>query len=978
MSSNRDALMCYIRRLAALPPAEEVSDAALLDRFISARDERAFTALVKRHGAMVLQVCWRILGNGVHAEDAFQATFLVLARKANSVRPREALPAWLHGVARRVALKARAARFRQRATRPLPDAPADKRPDPLAEISGRELLMIVDEEVQRLPERFRLPVVLCCLGGRSLEEAARQLGWTTGSVKGRLERGRARLHDRLVRRGLTLSAALAAVEVSRATTSAAVLAGLVARTIPGALAFGAGQALDAGVSASAAGLAAQVGMTMALPRLCLTAALLLVTAALGAGIGYRLQSSEPEERAQDLSPPANLTALQKPGQQRPDPFWDQSDVPVDVRGRVLDPHGRPVAGAELYVGYSVRPFVRYSMPEKMADEQSHPPSLPRRATTGTDGRFQFRFATSELDPRQLDDARPAVMAIAAGYGPEWTEIGPSPVGNLKLQLVDDLPANGRVLDSRRNPVAGARLVLEGLYSASADELSRFLRMPGRSGGWAPRCWKGAIPGIAPVILTDAEGRWRCAGLGRDRVAAFALDGPKVPHTFLNVATRPGVIAPSSSRFSPLYGLSSDHLAPPVHTIRGTVLDRTTQMPIAGIQVSARPGHATTRTGPDGQFEIFGYSEFTGYGLEAQPESGQGYFASQACQQVQAGSTESTLDLLLIRGIALSGRVTNIDTGKPPKAARVEYYPLSTNQNCKGVSCLNLVPASTAAVRPDGSYSLVVLPGPGFLGVVASPHENYAVADFKNKDLVEFKRQHQGFVGQNETSDLDPIVPIAMGFGQPGPLRISKYHALALINPPLAALSEERDLPVRLAQTVIGTVVGPDGQPINDVEAIGLTVDRLVGERLEGSSFTVTGLNPATTRDLFFQHHGKKLGKVATVRGNATQPVTVQLEPCGAVKGRLVDERGNPMPGAYVAFSEDDSPGCPMATTDALGRFQVDLFPGQKHTWGRPEPLLKDFGTVQVGPGEVRDLGDLALKSRPVRPKILQPQPGVIR
>src|SRR5579884_1036046 len=157
MPSGRKTLLRYIRRLAARPEADQASDAVLLERFVATHDERAFTALVERHGAMVLQVCRWVLGEANDAEDAFQGTFLVLARKAATVRPPEALAAWLHGVARRVALKARAARCRrwQRA-RPLLGPTADRRRDPLAELSARELLTIVDEEVQHLPEKYRL------------------------------------------------------------------------------------------------------------------------------------------------------------------------------------------------------------------------------------------------------------------------------------------------------------------------------------------------------------------------------------------------------------------------------------------------------------------------------------------------------------------------------------------------------------------------------------------------------------------------------------------------------------------------------------------------------------------------------------------------------------------------------------------------------------------------------------------------------
>jgi RNA polymerase sigma factor (sigma-70 family) len=965
MPSSPDALLRHIRRLASTPETDQVSDAALLDRFIAERDQRAFTAMVQRHGAMVLQVCRWVLGNADDAEDAFQGTFLVLARKPAAVQPREALAAWLHGVARRVALKTRAARIRYHETGPLLEAPADGRADPLAELSARELLTIIDEEIQRLPERYRLPLILCCLGGRSLQEAARQLGWTSGSVKGRLERGRARLHDRLVRRGLTLSAALAVVEASRATASAAVLAGLVVRTIPGALAFGAGQGMVTGVSPSAAAVAGRVVKAMAVPRLTLATALLLTIAALGAGIALHRKSPEPASRTQDSSPRADLAALQKPIQHPPGPFWDQSDGPIDVRGHVLDPHGKPSAGAELYVGYSVRRFDRRTMPWKELLEQAGPQPYPRRATTGADGRFHFRFATSELDPRVLDDARPAVMAVAAGYGPEWAEIGPSAVGDLKLQLVDDLPVSGRVLDPQRHPVPGAKLVVHAIYSAPVDELTRFLK--GDRDGWAPRCWKGPLPGNAPTIVTDADGRWRCGGLGRDRIAAFALDGPGVPRAFLNMATRPWEEAFS---VHDVHGPAFDYLARPVRTIRGAVLDQATRKPIAGVRVSARHGNATVRTGSDGRFEILNYSEgenhahYVGCGLVAQPEGGQGYFPGQTSVREQAGAAELTQDLFLVRGIALSGRVTNHSTGKPPKTAMVEYYPLSSNQHTQRISCSGLIPASTATVRPDGSYSLAVLPGPGFIGVIASPREDYAQADIMNKEWAELLRQQRALLSPYHRSDLVPWVSIALGLGQPGDVPINKYHALALIHPPEEAQSRVLDLPLQTAQTLQGTVLGPDGKPVRGVKVVGLTALRH-SELLEGASFTVTGLNPQGSRELFFQHRDKKLGKVVTVLANAAQPVTVKLEPCGTVTGRLVDEHGKPVPGVRVSLSEDASPGCEIAQTDNLGRFQMTLFPGQKYSWGGtwerpPRQLSKEFLTVQVGAGQVRDLGDLAV------------------
>src|SRR5438874_12734667 len=141
MAAGRETLVRYFRRLVIPPESDKATDAALLGRFISERDETAFAALVDRHGPLVLRVCRRVLGDVHDAEDAFQAAFLVLARKAATVYPREALTAWLHGVAYRVALKARAARVRR--LRAGPPVPPDARPDPLDELSARELLALV-------------------------------------------------------------------------------------------------------------------------------------------------------------------------------------------------------------------------------------------------------------------------------------------------------------------------------------------------------------------------------------------------------------------------------------------------------------------------------------------------------------------------------------------------------------------------------------------------------------------------------------------------------------------------------------------------------------------------------------------------------------------------------------------------------------------------------------------------------------------
>src|SRR5262245_6419762 len=193
-----------IHRLAA--PAHEVSDGQLLERFSGSGEEAAFEALVRRHGPMVLGVCRRVLRDGHATEDAFQATFLVLLRRAGALDRRRSLAGWLYTVAYHVALRARTDAARRR--RKEESVTASVSTDPQADLFRRELQPVLDEELDRLPEHCRAPIVLCYLEGRTNEEAGRLLGWPVGTVKSRLARARDLLRTRLTRRGVTLSVGL--------------------------------------------------------------------------------------------------------------------------------------------------------------------------------------------------------------------------------------------------------------------------------------------------------------------------------------------------------------------------------------------------------------------------------------------------------------------------------------------------------------------------------------------------------------------------------------------------------------------------------------------------------------------------------------------------------------------------------------------------------------------------------------------------
>jgi RNA polymerase sigma factor (sigma-70 family) len=221
-------LLRQIRQLVGAPATSPVSDRQLLERFATRHEEAAFQALVQRHGTMVLGVGRRVLGDAHAAEDIFQATFLVLARKASSMGWQESVGPWLYGVAYRLAVRTRADLRGQRAheSRVVVRRP----PEPEEEVARHEQMRILDEEVQRLPERYRAPVVLCYLEGRTSTEAAQQLGWSLGTTKGRLARARALLRSRLTRRGVVPAVVGVGAVLGQPTVTGAVPASLVGST----------------------------------------------------------------------------------------------------------------------------------------------------------------------------------------------------------------------------------------------------------------------------------------------------------------------------------------------------------------------------------------------------------------------------------------------------------------------------------------------------------------------------------------------------------------------------------------------------------------------------------------------------------------------------------------------------------------------------------------------------------------------------
>jgi RNA polymerase sigma factor (sigma-70 family) len=284
---QRSPVLRYLHEVLGREPPGSPTDADLLERFLARRDQAAFELLVWRHGRMVLSVCRRLLRDPQDAEDAFQSTFLVLVRKARSIRRREAVAGWLYQVAHRCALKARARlQCRNRYSQSEEDLTSLAAPDDgLAAAEYGDVWPLLDEEVRRLPAKYRDPFVLCCLEGKTYAEAGRQLCCPRTTVSTRLGRARAILRGRLAARGVALSAGAFATMLCAQSAGAAAPGALVDATVQAASRFAAGEALT-GLSAEVAAVTGGVLRSMTLNNLKWISMLLITAGVLGAGASF--------------------------------------------------------------------------------------------------------------------------------------------------------------------------------------------------------------------------------------------------------------------------------------------------------------------------------------------------------------------------------------------------------------------------------------------------------------------------------------------------------------------------------------------------------------------------------------------------------------------------------------------------------------------------------------------------------------------
>lgn len=311
-----------------------LADEELLERFIARGEEAVFEAIIHRHGPMVWGVCRRVLRDHHDAEDAFQATFLVLARKAPSVSPREMLPNWLYGVAYRTSRKAGTLSLKRRRREiPTPNLPE---PEPVRRDRADDLLEQLDRELIRLPDRYRVPILLCELEGKTHREAADQLGWPVGTVSGRLSRAKAILAKRLLRKDETVSMGSLAVVLARDATAGMPTALLDTTTRAVALTVTGPVTTVGVVSANVSLLTQGVLKTMLTAKLKVITAICLACMALAAGgtvLAFRADGEAKTKIAQedqdgfqqDQSQVTDIQKIKEPAQSEGETADDNED-----------------------------------------------------------------------------------------------------------------------------------------------------------------------------------------------------------------------------------------------------------------------------------------------------------------------------------------------------------------------------------------------------------------------------------------------------------------------------------------------------------------------------------------------------------------------------------------------------------------------------------------------------------------------------
>ena len=881
-------LLDGFRRLFEGGVVGSLTDGQLLDGFGAGGGdaaEPAFAALVERHGPMVLGVCRRLLGDHHLAEDAFQATFLILARRGPTIREGAALGGWLHRVARRVARrsKARSDRWR-RYERPEGREVAGPAVDPAEQA---EVRAVIDAELDRLGASLRLPIILCDLEGWTHEEAAQQLRWPVGTVKSRLARGRRRLRDRLQRLGFAPAGTLALGLGLRAAEAApAVPVALGVLTVRGAVRFVAGRAAASVVASTATSLANQELLAMTLARWLLPATVVALGALAASGAVILRATPDPINPA----PPQVAAVLPV----APGPAPAPPALLLGATGRVLDPAGKPVSGATVLIrewsAWRTRGFTPDQYEALNRGELI--PDILARTQTDAGGRFRLEGVAGRPFPSILEVGRTEfpwdLVVLAEGHGVAHEHLT---AVNQKRPLTLTLPAErlvrGRVVEPGGQPVAGAKISVNGVGRIGEDDQHSQKTVGMLNLGWS------SVPLVA---LGGADGRFTLRGLPAEVQVSLIVLAPGHARDYLYYATtdqRPADLVDVSIRSgqrteTPVPIRTGDltiELQPADHRLVGRVIFEDGGKPVVGTKVF-RFQQPVSDTDADGRFTI---DELTAGPFELHVAAWKTNAVPLAIQvEMPAEPKVIERTFLLPRGGTLAGQVTDELTGRGVEGVELRYdAEFGPGDVWSFFGCQGETDAA-------GRYQFLAPAGRGKLEVVGVPPGQPPLPT-------------RG-VGESAAARFGRVVQVSKG----------------------ATVATDFTLPH--GQGVALRVLGADDQPVVGAEVRLMALfrnDKVVRRTDDAGRCELIGLDPAQSHTADILHPGRKIGARVIIPPHPAAAVAARLTPLGTVASRVLDDAGQPLEGASVLLYADvefpERYGMPISNmlADGAGGFRFD-------------------------------------------------------
>jgi RNA polymerase sigma factor (sigma-70 family) len=829
---------------------ERLDDFELLERYAASSDEAAFTALVCRHGPTVLSVCRRVL-RGADIDDVFQATFLALAKEASTLRRRKAVVgAWLYEVAYHAALKAKARQARRREVERAA-APSESDTASVDAVVYRDVQQVLDEELHRLPERLRQPLVMIHLLGRTQADAARELGITDRAVRKRLVAGRERLRLGLTRRGVALTATMVAAVLDQTAAAGPVAPSLLRPTVESVLAFAAG---EAGVVPATTVSLAMAGTGGWLVHHLKLVSLLAATLTFAAVAFW----------ARALT----LTASQDEG--LPHETVGRSPTPESdgrtrlLSGQIIATNGQPVPGA------AVTALVQ--RPWKSAERGRHD-DVVARTTADAEGRY--RIAVPIDFPAWSGERRVTLLAHAAGHAVLATEVplrGRPAATNLRLAA--PVAVQGRLLSPDQTPAAGVRLAVVRLGNAAREPIQ----------GEAPEpqdAHRGSFAGWPADVVSDEAGCFRLEGLAAGESVWLQVQDERFALTTFMVSA--GIAEAAAVT-----------LAEP-RVLTGSVFDEETGRPLGGARVTvivgsrrhrwdhytalavnpaaAPPAEVDGRADAEGRFRLR-LPPDDAYHVYVKPPPGGTQIGRFWSITWPEGETTYKLVMKLPAGVELRGEVVEED-GRPIDGACVTYaaagYRSSGDHDANPERLL--FSSTEALTDTSGRFRIAAPPGACVLRVIG-PTADYQLHDYSPKPCPVCGRENvRGFEHARVT------VQLTSG-ARPEPLRLT----------------------LRRGTTIPGRAVGPDGTPIRS----GVLVCRAVAQPLrsvtprtfpvQDGAFALPGCIPGRSYPVLLLDTAQKLAGVGELHvpkdGEPAQ--TVRLAPCGTAVVRLVDATGRPL------------------------------------------------------------------------------------